>query len=247
MRCIALALACLVALVGCRGEPAHITVGVAAALRHATPELAALYHEQTGIAVDVTYGASDTLADQVARGARFDVVVLADGATVDGLIATQHVDAASKRTVATNTIVLVGHRGSPATFSSLPRLAPTAKIAIGDPATVPVGRYARQYLQSLDEWDALQGRLVLGGDVAGVLAFAMQGKAEVAIVYASDARHAAPLTVLDQPEAAPTTSVVAGIGAHSRHADAARRFLDLLETPAGQAILVRHGFSPARR
>ena len=238
-------LAALVVLAACHRAPTHLSVGVAAAMRHATPELVELYRERNGIAVDVTYGASDVLADQVARGARFDVVVLADGATIDRLIAARHVDAATRRTVATNTIVLVGRPGSPVTFASLTNLAPPAKIAIGDPATVPVGRYAQQYLVSLGEWESLQDRLVLGGDVAGVLALAMQGKAEAAIVYRSDATHAAPLTVLDDPGAAPTTSVVAGIGAHSSHADAARRFVELLERD-GQQILARHGFSSAR-
>ncbi len=237
----------LIALVACKREPAHITVGVAASMRHAMPELAEHYRERTGTTLDITYGSSDTLVDQVMKGVRFDVLVLADAATIDELIVSGHVTAESRAIIATNTIVLVGPPGAPVRFASLSSLPAGARIAIGDPASVPAGRYAKRYLESLGAWAAVEPRLVLGGDVAGVLALAQQGTAHVAVVYRSDTSGAAPLTVLDEPADVPTASVVAGFGAHSGHASAARAFLDYLARPDGQRILARHGFAPARR
>lgn len=243
---VVLLAACLV-LAACNREPRHIAVGVAAALRHAMPELVDRYRDRTGVTVDVTYGASDTLADQVKRGVRFDALVLADANTLDDLIVAGHVRGEGRRIVATNTIVLVGPPGASVRFSSLASLPLDAKIAIGDPAGVPAGRYAKRYLETIGAWQAVQPHLVLGGDVAGVLALAQQGTALVAVVYRSDTSGAAPLTVLDEPADAPTASVVAGIGAHSRHAAAARGFLEFLEEQHGQEILARHGFAPPRR
>ncbi len=239
--------ALLLVLVACGREPTHVSVGVAASLRHAMPELVEQYRKSSGIPIDVTYGASDVLAEQVERGAALDALVLADAGALDALIAANSITAASRRVVATNRIVLIGPADSRLTFASLLSLPDDAKIAIGDPATVPAGRYAQRYLETLGEWDALQPHLVFGGDVAGVLALAKQGRARVAVVYRTDARGAAPLVVLDEPADAPTTSVVAGIATHSRHAAAARAFGDFLLSTDGQQILARHGFGPAPR
>jgi len=135
--------------------------------------------------------------------------------------------------------VLAGPPGAAATFAALPAL-PAGKIAIGDPAIVPAGRYARTYLRAIGAWDAVQPRLVYGGDVAGVVALA-RGPARVAIVYRTDV--APPLVILDAPRDAPVARIVGGVVAASPHADGARAFLDFLASPDGQAVLERHGFT----
>jgi molybdate transport system substrate-binding protein len=229
------------ALVACSREPTRISVGAAASLRHAMPELVAAFKQAHGIDVAVTYGASDTLAADVERGAAFDAIALADGAAVDKL--ADRIVADTRRTVATTTIVLVGPAGAELKFSSLAKLHAGTTIAIGDPATVPAGRYARQYLESLGVWSALQDQLVFGGDVAGVLALAKQGRARLAIVYRTDAVVAAPLVILDAPADAPTASIVSAVAARSHHAGDARAFCAFLASPQGQNILADHGFS----
>lgn len=236
--------AILVVLAGCGRESKHVSVGVAASLRHAMPELVEHYRKTAGVETDVTYGASDVLADQIKRGVALDALVLVDAAPLDGLIAANEVLPGSRRVVATNKIVLVGPADSRLTFASLPTLPEDAKIAIGDPASVPAGRYARRYFETLGTWNALEARMVFGGDVAAVLALAKQGRARVAVVYRTDATGAAPLVVLDEPDDAPTASVVTGVATHSRHAAAARAFGDFLGSSEGQQILARHGFAP---
>jgi molybdate transport system substrate-binding protein len=237
-------LAFVLVLAACGREPTHVNLGAAASLRHVMPELVEQYRADTGVAIDVTYGASDVLAAEVERGAALDALVLADGGELDRLIGTRAIDAASRRPIATNTIVLVGPVGAQLTFQSLATLAEGRKLAVGDPTTVPAGRYARQYLERLGAWTKLQPQLVFGGDVAGVLALAKQGRAQLAIVYRTDARTAAPLVILDEPVDAPVASIVAGIATHSTHAVSARGFVDFLASPRGQQILARHGFAP---
>ena len=238
----------VLALVGvaCGREPARISIGAAASLRHVMPDLVAAYRKQTGVAVGITYGASDMLAADVDHGAAFDALVLADAVALDRLDAARGVAAGSRRSVATNTIVLVGPVGADVKFAGLARLHTGTTIAIGDPATVPVGRYARQYLESIGAWPAVQDQLVYGGDVAGVLALAKQGRTRLAIVYRTDAAAAAPLVILDAPSDAPTASIVAAIVARSRHAADARAFSDFLVSAQGQQILARHGFGTPR-
>jgi molybdate transport system substrate-binding protein len=238
--------ALLLVVAACGREPARVHVGAAASLRHAMPELVEQYRAESGSAVDVTYGASDMLANEIERGAALDAVVLADGGELDRLIGTNTIAAASRRPIAANTIVLVGPAASQLTFQSLGTLPEGSKLAVGDPTTVPAGRYAREYLVRLGTWAALQPQLVFGGDVAGVLALAKQGRAQLAIVYRTDARTAAPLAILDEPADAPVASIVAGIATHSTHAASARGFVQFLASPRGQQILARHGFAPPR-
>lgn len=245
MRALVLAAALAIAGVACeRGQP-RTALGVAASLRHAMPELVAQYRARAGVQVEVTYGASDTLADQVERGRALDAVVLAEDAALDALIERSLVAADSKRWVASTTLVLVGPRHANHTFAALASLPDSAKVAIGDPVTVPAGRYARRYLEQLGVWDAIAPRVVYGGDVAGVLAHALRGTARVAIVYRTDVAHAAPLAVLDEAARAPAVHIVAGLVARSRHPARARAFLEFLASAEGQAILARHGFAPA--
>lgn len=236
----------VLALAACHREPDRVAVGVAASLRDAMPDLVAAYRKQAGVAIDVTYGASDVLADQMRHGSALDALVLAEAAPLDQLVDEQLIAADSRREIASNTIALVGPAHSDITFASLATLPAPAKIAIGDPATVPVGRYAQRYLEARGVWDAVKPRLVLGGDVAGVLALAKQGRARVAVVYRTDARGAPGLAVLDEPSDAPTASIVAGIATHSPHAALARAFDDFLVSRQGQQILARYGFAPPR-
>jgi molybdate transport system substrate-binding protein len=244
VRLAVLAVVLALGLFACGREPAHISVGVAASLRHVMPELVTEYRRQSGIDVDPTYGASDVLADEATRGAALDVIVLADAAPLDKLIDAHVVPAESRRVIATNRIVLVGPVGADVKFATLASLHDATKIAIGDPASVPVGRYAQHYLETLGEWPALQDNLIYGGDVAGVLALAKQGHARVAVVYRTDVRAAAPLVVLDEPADAPTASITTGIATHSRHAAQARAFADFLASARAHEILARHGFAP---
>ena len=244
MKAFALAVA-LVAL-GCRSEPPRVTVGVAASLRNVMPELAERYREISGVHVDVTYAASDLLGDQVKRGITHDALVLAEQAALDDLANSGVISSEHRYAIATNAIVLVGPAASSHTFEGLGALPDTAKIAIGDPETVPVGRYAKVYLTKLGVWESVEPRLVYGGDVAGVLALARKGTARLAIVYQTDAVNAAPLVVLDQAHGAPV-AIAGGVVTTSKRAVAADRLLRFLVSKAGRAILSRHGFAPANQ
>jgi molybdate transport system substrate-binding protein len=228
----------LLFVAACGKPPNHVSVGAAASLRSAMPELVAAFEKQTGTRVDVRFGPSDALAKQVKDGASIDALVVADETVLDpSLVAVREV-------IATNPIVLIGPPSTQASFATLTSLPGSAKIAIGDPKAVPIGRYARSYLQQLGSWDALQPRLALGGDAAGVLALAQSGTAQVAIVYRSDASNAAPLVILDAPTDAPVARIGVDVISTAHHRQEAESFARFLMTPAAQAILASHQLAP---
>lgn len=247
--CALLAILFTLAL-GCKKEPpsaTQVTLAVAASLRHVMPDLAKVYVEKhPAVRVSATYGASGDLRKQVEGGAPLDAVIFASGKPVDDLIQAGRVEAASRRVLATNRLVLIGPRGGrPVTFETLETLPDKEKIAIGDPGAVPAGQYAREYLQKLGKWSALQGRTVLGGDVSAVLAYARRGEVAAAIVYKTEVRGINDVVILDEaPINAPRIEIVGAVVSGASAAKEAGAFVTFVTSPEGQAILADHGFGP---
>ncbi len=248
-RTSALLLVGLVTL-SCRGGPSasegEVVFAVASSLRHVMPELVRTFVEQDGeTEIVVTYGGSGTLREQVEAGAPIDAVIFAGGPPVDQLIEGGHADAKSRRIVATNRLVLIGPRGSaPIRFETIERVPAGEMIAIGDPISVPVGSYAAEAFRNLGKWEALQDRLVFGGRVAAVLAYARRGEVAAAVVYRTDARGLEDVVVLDEARGAwaPRPEVVAAVTNGGVAAARAHAFLDFLGSPRGREILERYGF-----
>lgn len=235
---------------GCRrgGSGREATIGAAASLRHALPELIRLHEERrAGAKIRATYGASGDLQKQVEGGAPIDGVIFASARPVDALIARGLAEAGARRVIATNTLILIGPAGGkPVTIETLDTLPAGERIAVGDPGAVPAGQYAKETLQKLGLWDRLAGRLVLGGDVGAVLAYARRGEVAAAFVYRTEIRGVEGVVELDEAKgsAAPRVEVVATVIKGAPGADEARAFLDFLSSAEGQAALAGLGFGP---
>jgi molybdate transport system substrate-binding protein len=224
----------------------EVLVGAAASLRTVLPELIALYRSKAGGPnITATYGSSGDLRKQVEGGAPLDGVLFASAAPVDALVEKHLADAATRRVIATNQLVLIGPKGAhPLTFATADKLPKGEMLAIGDPAGVPAGQYAKDALSRLGVWKSLAGRFVLGGDVTAVLTYVRRGDAAAGIVYRTDMQGIPDVVLLDQAkgEWAPRPEVVVAVTHGGKNADGARRFLDFLVTPEAQQILAKHGF-----
>jgi molybdate transport system substrate-binding protein len=209
------------------------------------PEIVEAYQTVEEGEIVVTYGASGDLRRQVEGGAPIEALVLASADEADTLIRGGRAEPASRRVVATNRLVLIGPLGSPAlTFTALDKLALEARIAIGDPRTVPAGQYARQAFEGLGLWERLQDQLVYGGHVASVLTYVRRGEVEAAVVYQTEARGIDDVVVLDETTGAwvPVPQVVAVVTQPG--SPAAYGFVTFLTSDTGQEIFLRHGFHP---
>lgn len=227
-------------------EQPDLTLAAAASLRKVIPAVLEDFSLAAGErSIDVTYGASGDLRRQVEGGAPIDLVVLASAETVDTLIDNGLADPASRRVVASNRLALVGPSASPPlTFATLDRLPGDARLAVGDPRTVPAGQYARQALENLGSWNHLEDRLVFGGHVASVLAYVRRGEVDAAIVYETDAEGLVGIAVWEVAKGdwAPDPQVVAAV-TNSDNTDA-QLLLDYLTSVRGQEIFLSFGFDP---
>ena len=134
------------------------------------------------------FGASSTLARQIEEGAPADLFFSADEAKMDALEKKELLLPGTRRSLLSNSLVLV----VPADASAAPKSAADLvkpefkKIALAEPQTVPAGIYAREYLQKLGLWDAVKEKVVPTENVRAALAAVESGNVEVGIVYKTD-------------------------------------------------------------
>jgi molybdate transport system substrate-binding protein len=225
---------------------AELTVSAASSLTNAFKEVAQGYQARyPGDKVALNFGASGALLQQIAKGAPVDVFASADQETMDMAQRQGLVKAADRRDFTRNALVLIVPSDGAAAIRKLGDLArPGVKhIAIGNPASVPAGRYTRHALQAARLWEAVQPKAVGTQNVRQSLDYVARGEVDAGFVYATDAAQMkdkvrvafeVPLDVaISYPIAA-----TAG-GAHRLEA---ARFVAYVLSPAGQAVLARFGF-----
>ena len=245
----ALSGACRPADPGAAGD-GEVVVLAAASMTDVVTEIAAAFTSSSGRPVRCSFAASSTLARQIEAGARADVFISADVAWMERLADADLLDAPAVD-VAGNRLVLVvpsadanGMRHPPVDPARADDLtAITGRIAVGDPAHVPAGRYARAALEHLGAWSEVEPRLVATVDVRAALRLAQLDEVDAAIVYASDAAVAGRVSV----------AAIFGAGAHPpirypaaalRGADEdARRFLAALREAPARRLLRTAGFT----
>jgi molybdate transport system substrate-binding protein len=199
----------------------------------------------------LAFAASSTLARQIEAGAPADIYASANVAWMDRLQARGLIEPATRVAPVRNALVLVAPEDSGiAPFgmtaaSDLPALLPEkARLAVGDPAHVPAGIYARQALEALGWWDTLRDRLALADDVRAALALVASGESPLGIVYATDARVSAQVQTLAVfPESSHDEIAYPFAILKDRARPEARAFLAFLAGPQGRAIFARFGFA----
>lgn len=241
LRCLLLALSLATA-----GRAGDLVVSAAASLTDAFQELGRRHEARhPGTRVVLNAGASDKLLQQILAGAPVDVFASADQAAMDRAVAQGAVDAASRATFAGNALVMIVplEARSPATPAEL--LQPQVRrVAIANPASVPAGRYAREALEALGLWRAVEAKAVFGQSVRQCLDYAARGEVDAAFVYATDAAiqtHKVRV-VATVPTRTPITYPLA-VATGTRQAEAARAFVALVLSPEGRAVLARFGFT----
>jgi molybdate transport system substrate-binding protein len=243
---------CLGLAVVCAGDAraAQVRLFAAASLADAVQAITPGFTAATGHTVQLNFGASGLLARQIRDGAPADVFFSADALWVDQLETEGFVLPDTRRTLLTNQLVLIAPFDGGAVINAFADLSKSEvrRIAIGEPATVPAGRYARQHLEAQHLWDAVAPKLIPLDNVRAVLAAVAAGNADAGIVYRTDAliekrvRVVVTVAVADGPRIAYPAVVLKEAAAP----EAARALLGYLAGDVAQAILVRHGFLPHR-
>lgn len=228
-------------------EPVTILVAAAASLEYSyEDELIPMFEEQNeGITVEGTYDSSGKLQTQIEEGLEADVFMSAATKQMDALVEESMVDSDSVVDLLENKIVLITAADSDLDLKEFTDITKAESIAIGDPASVPVGQYSQEALTSLGIWDEVSAKASLGTNVTEVLNWVAEGSADVGIVYATDAATTDKVKVVaEAPEgslAAPAIYPV-GIISSSANKEAAQKFVEFLQSDEAIAVFEKYGF-----
>ena len=230
------------------GQRGQVVVSAAASLTEVMEKVARAYETRSGVRVAINTGASNTLARQISAGAAVDVFVSADGSQMDAV--RSEIVAGTRVNLLSNQLAIAVPSDRPRRLGSARELthAGFKRIAIGDPAAVPAGVYAKSYLQKIGIWEAVSARMVPSVSVRAALAAVENGAADAAIVYRTDlaAARRASLALAIPASDGPPIVYPAAIIRSGRNRDAARRFLSWLQDADASRIFAAAGFARAK-
>src|SRR5271163_1765387 len=238
-------------------QSSAIIVSAAISLKDALDELGPIFQVQqhrknggSGTAVTCNYGGSGTLARQIEQGAPVDVFFSAAEKQRDELGAQDLIVADTRRDLVGNALVLIAPAQATTLHSFQDLSNPAIKaIALGETSTVPAGMYARQTLEHLGLFAALEKKVVYAKDVRAVLTYVETGNADAGMVYQTDANTSKKIRVVAIAPADSHDPIVypAAVLRDSKNKVEARAFLEFLQGPDARAVFQKYGFISAEK
>lgn len=222
----------------------EMVISGAASLTEAFTELKSIFEKQRpGLTAHVNFASSNPLLKQMQEGAPVDVFASADQATMDKAVESKIVDPATRADFARNGLVLIVPKGGK-TPTALKDIQQFERIAVGNPDSVPAGRYARDALVTAKLWDAVQSKLILGASVRQTLDYVTRGEVDAGFVYATDAIKQADKVDVVMPLTghAPVLYPIA-VALTGKNPKMGKAFLDYILSAEGQAVLGKYGFA----
>lgn len=233
------------------GRAETLRVASAISLKDGLHAVAQQYRAETGQEVELTFGSSGQLAAQIRNGAPVDLFISAADKQVEDLIHVGAVEAASRRVVAANALVVIVPADAQVRIDSIQSLADASmkRIAVGEPRTVPAGEYAMQALQRAGAAERVKDKLIFAANVRQVLSYVERSEVSAGLVYSTDALQSGEkVRVAARVDPAMHEPIVypAVLVKSSRQAAQAKRFVEYLLSDKAQSVLRSHGFvSPA--
>lgn len=239
-------------------EKVELQIFAANSLEKALPEVQALYTEQTGVTfADTQFKASGDLVEQMRAGAQVDALITASKGTMDDAVEADLVDESTREDMFVNDLVIVRAEGSDLAVASVEDVANLdGRIAIGDAATVPAGKYANQALAFVGLYTNAEGadgeyaasiadKVALADKVGTAAKYVSTGDCVAGFVYSSDIfRYDGIEEAFVCPEDSHKPIVYPGaVSATSENAEEAAKFLEFcLTNKDAQKIWAKYGF-----
>lgn len=226
-----------------------LLVFTAASTTDAISRVGQAFSQKTGFKVVYSFAASSTLAKQVIHGAPAEVFISANHKWMDYLAGRKMIVSATRVEILRNTLVFIAPANSKLEPFKIERALDLGdalgqgRLALGDPAHVPAGMYAKEALANLGLWESIKNRIAAAATVRGALALVERGEAPLGVVYATDAEISPKVKVMGVFSAASHSpisypaAIVAG-----RDSPRARAYLEFLGSPQAKRIFQQHGF-----
>lgn len=246
-RALCLSSALALSLVSIPVAATELVVSAAASLTNAFTEIGKNFEKKhEGTKVLNSFAASDVLMQQIVNGAPVDVFASADQTAMDKAVSAEAIDVNSRQDFAQNKVVLIVPADNPLKITNLADLdqKDVTRIAYGNPASVPVGRYTQGALEQSGDWALVEKHKILGQNVRQVLDYVARGEVDAGFVFATDAAIMKDkvLVVETLETTVPVTYPVALVK-NTKQRELAQAYEDYLLSTEGQAVLAKYGFS----
>jgi molybdate transport system substrate-binding protein len=237
--------------------PSSLTVYAAASLTDAFKELGKAFERRhPGLTVQFNFAGSQQLVLQIEQGAPADVFASADLRWMDYAKEKELVEGEST-VFARNRLAVIVPRTNPARIGKLQDLARRGTKIVMAAEAVPAGKYSREAFQNLAAapgFPERYDRRVLANvvsqeeNVKAIVAKVQLGEADAGVVYNSDVTpavsHFVRLFEIADPYNVIASYPIAALR-HAQNPSAARQFVALVSSDAGQRVLQQHGLLPA--
>lgn len=223
---------------------AELTISAAASLTNALRELSPLFQAKfPDTEVQLNFGASGALLQQIAKGAPVDVFASADQESMDQAQAKALVKASDRRNFVSNALVVIVSAPGSIVPKSLSDLAQPAykRVAIGLPASVPAGRYTKASLEKAGLWSAIEPKMIGAQNVRQALDYVARGEVDAGFVYATDAALMPDKVKVALSVPTPILYPIAPV-VTSANMDTAKKFIEFIMSPKARGVLAKYGF-----
>ena len=240
-------------IAGFRVTPAgaqDLTMSAAASLTDVLLQVQNDAQKSVGVQIYLNFGGSGTLRRQIEQGAPVDVFFSAAPADMDALQKQGLIVADSRRDLLRNSLVMIAEPSTrAASAADLKKLVAAAKVvAIGNPDTVPAGRYAVEVMKKYGLYDLARPKMALGGTVREVLQFVQSGSAPLGFVFLTDVLSAQPagsvVRIFQFPAATFSAPIVypVAVTASSKNKALAGKLVQFLRGDTARTAFLKAGF-----
>jgi molybdate transport system substrate-binding protein len=226
-----------------------ITVFAAASMKNALDDVDAAFSKASGVKVVVSYDASSALIKQIEAGAPADVFVSADLKWMDYGVQKKVINNDTRVNLLGNTLVLIAPKASKigkVTIGpgfDLAKLAGDGRIATGDVKAVPVGIYAKEALEKLGVWAAVEPKMAMTSNVRAALLLVARGEAPLGIVYSTDAKVESWVKVVGVFPSDSHPPIIYPVAATASAKPETTAYLAFLRSSAARTIFEGYGFA----
>lgn len=224
----------------------ELTVSAAASLKDAVGEIKKAYSkEKPNVTITYNFGSSGSLQKQIEQGAQVDVFVSAATKQMDALEDKDLIIKETRKDFLENKIVLIVPKDYLEVNDFKDLLADKViRIGLGEPKSVPVGKYAEEVLKKLGILDSIKSKAVYAKDVKEVLTWVETGNADAGIVYETDTKVSDKVKLVARAPEGSHKPVYypAAVIEGGENVDAAKDFVNFICSSKAKPIFEKYGF-----
>jgi molybdate transport system substrate-binding protein len=227
-------------------QPVSLMVSAAISLKDALEEIKPIYQKKhQDVEIIYNFSSSGSLQQQIEQGAPVDVFISAANKQMDALESNKLLLVGTRQKLLTNQLVLVTPKDEK-NVNNIKDLTQTniSKIAMGEPNSVPVGRYTEEVINFYKILDKIRSKIIYAKNVRQVLSYVETGNVNAGFVYLSDAKTSEKIRLVEVFPKSSHTPIVYPIAVlrDSKNPKIAKEFSQFLLNHSAKKVFNKYGF-----